>query len=141
MGHGMDPRSSTLVYAVYRLAGGDPSASMVAFGAVAFAGWLGVLITALNLIPIGQLDGGHIAYALFGGRRAATLGAVLVGLLVAGGIFYEPHLLMWAGIVWFIAGLQHPPARNELAPLGQGRTILAWATLALFVAIVVPWPA
>ena len=141
MGHGMNPRSSMLVYAVYRLSGGDPAAGLVEFGAVAFAGWLGVLITALNLIPIGQLDGGHIAYALFGRRRAATLGAVLVGLLVAGGIFYAPHLLMWAAIVWAIGGLRHPPAVNELAPLGPGRTALAWFTLALFATIVVPWPA
>jgi membrane-associated protease RseP (regulator of RpoE activity) len=99
-----------------------------------------VLVTALNLIPVGQLDGGHVAYALFGGRRAATLGAVLLGLLVAGGFFYAPHLLMWAAIVWAIAGLRHPPAANELAPLGPGRTALGWATLGLLAAIVLPWP-
>ncbi len=141
MGHGMNPRSSSLVYAAYRLTGGDPSATLVEFGAIAFAGWLGVLITALNLIPVGQLDGGHIAYALLGGRRASTVGAVLLGLLVAGGLLYAPHLLMWAAVVWAVAGLRHPPAQNELAPLGPGRTMLALATLALLVAIVLPWPA
>ena len=140
VGHGMNPRSSTLVYAVYRLTGGDPGAGLVEFGAVAFAGWLGIVITALNLIPVGQLDGGHIAYALLGGRRAATVGAVLLGLLVAGGLFYSPHLLMWAVVVWAIAGLRHPPAQNEFAPLGAARTALACGTLALLVAIVLPWP-
>lgn len=94
--HGMAPDSSFLFAGVYRLVTGALPAGPVQLGAVAFAGWLGLVVTALNLAPVGQLDGGHIAYALFGPRGSATLSRVIVGLLVVGGVFFSRHLLMWA---------------------------------------------
>jgi membrane-associated protease RseP (regulator of RpoE activity) len=140
-GHGMDPRSSVLVFGAYSLLGGSASAGLIELGPVGFAGWLGLLVTALNLTPVGQLDGGHIAYAVLGGRRAATLSAMVIGLLVAAGLFYSPHWLMWALIIWAIAGTRHPPVRNELAPLGTGRVVFAGLSFALLLAIVLPWGA
>ena len=141
LGHGMDPSSSALFYGIYLLAGGDPAAAQVALGPIGFAGWLGLVVTALNLVPVGQLDGGHIAYAVLGRRRAASLSAVVFGLLIAGGLLYSPHWLMWALIVWAISGAGHPPARNELLPVGSGRRAVAALTFVLLLAIVLPWPA
>lgn len=137
---GMVPSSSFLFALLYQLAGGGSPSVPVALGPVAFAGWLGLLVTALNLLPVGQLDGGHIAYALLGRRRARSLGAVVLGLVVALGVLQSPHWLMWALLIWAVAGLDHPAAWNELVPVGRGRTLLGYATLAVLLAIVLPWP-
>ena len=139
-GHGLDPRSSTLVYLVVRAVGGEPGATRIALGAVGFAGWLGLVVTALNLVPVGQLDGGHIAYGLLGRRAAGSLASVVLGVLVALGIFASPHWLMWALVTWIVAGSGHPPALNELARIGRGRRALGVLVAALLLAIVLPWP-
>lgn len=139
MGHGLEPRSSVLVYVVSRLAG-IAGTGPVELGAVAFAGWLGLMVTALNLVPVGQLDGGHVAYAVLGRRAGATLGAATLGLLITGGLLVSHHLLVWGLIAWMIAGTHHPPAQNELAPLGAGRHLLAGVTLLLLLSILLPWP-
>lgn len=139
--HGMAPSSSLLFAGIYRIVTGAVPTGPVQLGAVAFAGWLGLVVTALNLIPVGQLDGGHIAYALLGHQGAATLGRVIVGLLFIGGILYSPQLLMWALLISIFAGVRHPPARDELTPLSSGRKILAYVALVLLLAIAVPWPA
>ena len=138
--HGMTPSSSLLFAGIYRLVTGAMPAGPVQLGAVAFAGWLGLVVTALNLIPVGQLDGGHIAYALLGQRAAGTLGKVIVGVLLAVGVLYSPHLLTWAFIFWIFAGMGHPPAQDERTPLTGGRKLLASVSFVLLLAIVVPWP-
>lgn len=138
--HGMAPSSSLLLAGIYRLVTGAAPTGPVQLGAVAFGGWLGLIVTALNLIPVGQLDGGHIAYALLGHRGAAALGKGIVGLLLVGGVLYSPHLLTWALLIWFFAGVGHPPAQDELTELSVGRKVLAYLTFALLLAIVVPWP-
>ena len=140
IGHGMAPASSFLFALLYQLAGGGDPAVPVALGPVVFAGWLGLLVTALNLIPVGQLDGGHIAYALWGRERSRMIGAGVIGVMIALGLFYSPHWLMWALLVWAFAGTNHPPSRNELRPLSWRRGLLAYATFALFLLIVLPWP-
>jgi membrane-associated protease RseP (regulator of RpoE activity) len=137
--HSVAPSSSLLLAGIYRLVSGAAPTGPVQLGAVAFAGWLGLIVTALNLIPVGQLDGGHIAYALLGPRGAAAVGKVIVALLVLGGLLYSQHLLMWALIVWFVAGVRHPPAQDEATPLGPARKGLAYVTLVLLLAIVLPW--
>jgi membrane-associated protease RseP (regulator of RpoE activity) len=106
---------------------------------VAFAAWIGLLVTALNLVPLGQLDGGHVLYALFG-RRGALVIARLVsaGLLIAG-VFLSWNWLIWWFLSRFVVGLGHPPALEE-EPLDLGRRAVAWASLALFVATFVPVP-
>jgi membrane-associated protease RseP (regulator of RpoE activity) len=106
---------------------------------VAFAAWLGLLVTALNLVPVGQLDGGHVLYALFGRR-----GALFVARLVSSGLLLAGLFLSWNWLIWwflsrFVVGLGHPPALVE-EPLDGGRRAVAWASLALFVATFVPVP-
>ena len=141
LGHGMTPASSFLFAAIYQLAGGSDPALPVALSPVVFAGWLGLLVTALNLIPVGQLDGGHIAYALWGRERSRFVGAGVIAVMIALGLFYSPQWLMWALLAWLFAGTAHPPSRNELLPLSPRRKLLAYATFALLLLIVLPWPA
>jgi membrane-associated protease RseP (regulator of RpoE activity) len=105
----------------------------IALHPVAFAGWVGIFITALNLIPIGQLDGGHILYALLlrrAGRVAQVLlAAAMIAIVVWG---YWGWTLMIALLM--LMGPIHPPTANDNMPLGTGRTILGWASL-LFVLV------
>lgn len=134
------PASSALFAAIYASVGGDSLREPLILGPLAFAGYLGLVITALNLAPIGQLDGGHVAYALLGPARARTLANAVILLLVAGGLFYSRHLLMWGIIAWLVAGRGHPQALDEAAPLGRGRVLAGWAALLLLLVIVLPWP-
>lgn len=138
--HGMTPASSFLFAALFRMAGGGDPSAMVALGPVAFAGWLGLLVTALNLIPVGQLDGGHIAYALWGGTRSRQLGTAVTAVMVGLGLVYSPHWIMWALLVWVVAGTGHPAARDEHTELSVGRRALAYGSFVLLAAIVLPWP-
>jgi membrane-associated protease RseP (regulator of RpoE activity) len=108
-----------------------PAGHDVLLHPVAFAGWVGIFITALNLIPISQLDGGHMLYALL--RRKAHVVATL--LLVAAAIAivafdYWGWTLMLA--LLFLMGPNHPPTADDSVPLGAGRVLLGWLTL-LFV--------
>lgn len=138
---GVVPASSALVAGLYRIVVGGPLNQPVALGPLAFAGWVGLVVTALNLIPLGQLDGGHIAYALLGRRGAAGLGKVIFGLMLAAGVLYSGHWLVWALFAWLFVGTDHPPARHENAPVGGGRGAIGVLTLAVLLAIVLPWPA
>lgn len=98
-----------------------------------FAGWVGLLITSLNLMPIGQLDGGHILYTML--RRNAH--AVAVGVFMLA-IFFSIrlHLYHWLPMLGLLAfmGIRHPPTADDSVPLGLGRHILGWLTLA-FIAL------
>lgn len=105
---------------------------------VALAAWFGVLLTALNLLPLGQFDGGHVAYALFG-RRAWSLAYVVFSLLALAGILYWPTWLIWAFLA-LLTGLQHPPPHDDVTPLDIRRRLLGWFTIAIFLLIVVPQP-
>jgi hypothetical protein len=106
---------------------------------LAFAGWLGLLVTALNLLPIGQLDGGHIAYSMFGHRIGIVVSTVAMWSLVLLAIFVWPGLTMWAILIFFIAGTAVPPL-NDLTPLTPGRTGLGYASFAILLLILMPLP-
>lgn len=105
---------------------------------VAFAGWVGALVTALNLFPIGQLDGGHIAYALFG-TWARTLGRLFLAAFVVMGVFLWVGWLLWAGLV-LIIGTRHPRIWDEATPLGTKRTVLAVLIAVIFILSFIPAP-
>jgi membrane-associated protease RseP (regulator of RpoE activity) len=107
---------------------------------LAFAGWLGLLVTALNLLPIGQLDGGHIAHAMFGARRGHAISVGGLMTLFALALFVWPGLMMWAFIVWFIAGDRDAPPLNDVTPLNTGRRLLGWLVFVILAAILIPVP-
>ena len=96
---------------------------------VARAAWVGTLATALNLLPIGQLDGGHILYA-FTADKHKLLSRLFVVALIPMGIFYSPSWLVWAVLLFFFA-LRHPVI-CDAAPLGRNRVLLGIAALAIF---------
>ncbi len=106
---------------------------------LAFAGWLGLFITALNLLPIGQLDGGHTARAMFGQRIGNTISSIAMWTLFLLALFVWPGLMMWAIIVFFIAGRSTPPL-NDVTPLTPGRHWLGYLTFAILATILIPLP-
>ncbi len=105
---------------------------------VAMAGWFGLFVTGLNLLPIGQLDGGHVIYSLFGRRHRWIARGFLLALLALGFLGWAGWFV-WAVLVTF-AGIDHPPTADRETPLDPLRTVFAWATLALFLATLVPVP-
>ena len=107
---------------------------------LAFAGWLGLIVTALNLLPIGQLDGGHLSHALFGSRGAHGISLVAMTSLFLLALFVWPGLMFWALIVFFIAGTRDAPAANDLTPVGPSRKALGYSTFLLLLLIIVPVP-
>jgi membrane-associated protease RseP (regulator of RpoE activity) len=97
---------------------------------VARGAWVGLLATALNLLPIGQLDGGHVLCA-FLGERAKWLSRIFVGVLVLMGIFYAYSWLLWAALIVFF-GMRHPVIIDP-GPVGRKRAWLAVLALAIFI--------
>ncbi len=121
---------------------------------VTFAAWIGLLVTALNLLPVGQLDGGHTVYALFG-RAArfanwATIG--VMALLAVAGLetvqAYWPVLRtigfagwwLWLGLIIFVLGPYHPPALDDVTQLDPRRRRLGYLVILIFILTFVPTP-
>jgi membrane-associated protease RseP (regulator of RpoE activity) len=105
---------------------------------VAFAGWIGFFVTSMNLLPIGQLDGGHMTYAVLGRFHRLISIAMVVILLVLGFVTWEGWLI-WAVLVT-ILGLGHPPTTDADVPLDPGRRVISAITLAVFVLTFTPTP-
>jgi membrane-associated protease RseP (regulator of RpoE activity) len=106
---------------------------------LAIAGWVGLFITALNLIPIGQLDGGHVLYAMLREKAhyvawAFTI-AAFAGVILAGEYGWSLMLML----ILFM-GPAHPPTANDEMPLGTGRIVLGWLTLAFVIIGFTPTP-
>jgi hypothetical protein len=142
--HGAHAGSSILLAWLYQLHhGGDLAAASTAtirLTPIGFAGWIGLLVTALNLLPVGQLDGGHIAYGLFGRRYARAIGIGTVVLMVILGLTVWPGLLTWALLIALIGGFSHIPALDDVTPPDAKRFVLGALALLLLVAIVLPLP-
>ena len=97
---------------------------------VARAAWVGMLATALNLLPIGQLDGGHILYA-FAGEKTRWLSRFFVALLIPMGFFFAYSWLLWAVLLFFF-GMRHPVIYDPY-PIGRARTWLGIAALIILI--------
>ena len=100
----------------------------VAIHPLAFAGWVGLFVTAINLLPAGQLDGGHIARALLGERQSMVSWAALV-LLLGLSLFYSGWLIF--AFLILIIGVRHPPPLNDLSALDAGRKLVGIAAVAI----------
>jgi membrane-associated protease RseP (regulator of RpoE activity) len=110
-----------------------------------FAAWIGLLVTSLNLMPVGQLDGGHATYSLFGKRLHAWLGriafVVMALLAILGWEWYSsPSGFLYAVLLAVILRVRHPQVTNESEPLDRPRIIVAILTLLVFVLSFLPFP-
>ena len=126
---------STLTSLVLGVSADDVS---VILHPIALAGWFGLFVTFLNLLPVGQLDGGHVVYSLFGSAHRWVARAFLLVILVLG-------FQGWQGwFVWVVLlavlGIDHPPTDEQVLPLDRKRTIYGWCTVGLFVLTFTPVP-
>ena len=130
---------SVLLWLINRVVVGPiPPGYDVVIHPVGFAGWIGLLVTSLNLLPVGQLDGGHVVYALLGERQNRISKFVFVGLLVLGVLGWEGWLV-W-GVLLLIMGFRHPPPVEWWVPLDRKRKIIGWLTIAVFILTFIPVP-
>lgn len=133
---------NSLVYAALKIAlfgrflpsGGED----VLLHPVAFAGWAGLLVTGLNLLPAGQLDGGHLLYGLMGRRIARQVSWAIAAILVGLGFLWSGWWL-WAVLI-VVFGQQSAPVLNDLTPLDSRRRALAVLGLIVFVLVFTPLP-
>ncbi|MEM6531065.1 MAG: site-2 protease family protein [Myxococcota bacterium] len=126
----------------------SPNGIEVQLHPLAFAGWVAMFVTSLNLIPASQLDGGHISYALFGKKAWILAITVVIGLLAYGlfltfdgtyGAYAGAPWLIW-GTLLFVLGTGHPPVRDPQLPLKATEIMAALCAVALLVATFVPVP-
>ncbi|MBN2379839.1 site-2 protease family protein [candidate division WOR-3 bacterium] len=111
---------------------------------IALAGWLGFLVTSLNLLPLSQLDGGHIAYGVLGRRRIWL--TIATYALMAAAVIYtllkynQPSMWLVWGVITLIIGFRHPPSEDEITPLTRVDAVIAAVALAILVLTVMPVP-
>ena len=137
----LNPRFSLLLALLAKLALGKELMPGMALSLhpLAVAGYVGLIVTALNLMPVGQLDGGHIVHAMFGQRTAAVIGQVS-RLLVFVLAIARPDFLLWAIILFFMPIIDQP-ALNDVTELDNWRDFWGLLSLALLVIILLPLPA
>jgi membrane-associated protease RseP (regulator of RpoE activity) len=136
----LNPRFSFLFSLLSKLTLGSDLVGKVAIDLhpLAIAGYLGLIVTAINLIPIGQLDGGHIVHAMFGQTTAVFVGQI-TRILVLFLAFTQPNFMVLAIILFFMPVVDQP-ALNDVTELNNGRDFLGLASLALLVMILLPLP-
>lgn len=130
---------SLLIAALTRAIRGPlPDGADLLFDPLALAGWAGCLVTSLNLLPAGQLDGGHVLFAVGVRRRLVSL--LPVPLLAWLAWFHWPGWALWAVVLSVMAALGHPPTMNDARPLSPARRVGALCTALLLVLTFIPEP-
>ncbi len=136
----LNPRSSLLTTLFCKMALGSQfvAGTAIDLHPIAIAGYIGLIVTALNLMPVGQLDGGHIVHAIYGQRTAIIIGQVsrLLILILS---LTEPTFLLWA-IILFLMPIVDEPALNDVTELDNIRDLLGFLSLVLLVSILLPLP-
>lgn len=105
---------------------------------VAFAGWIGFLLTSLNLMPVGQLDGGHILHALIGNRQRYA-GWIFLAALAALS-FYWPGWIVWVIIILFVVMVGHPEIHGDAGELSPAEKVTGWICMLILVLTFIPVP-
>ena len=131
--------SLAYLFLKWLLKGPIPAGSDVMLHPMAMAGWLGFFVTALNLLPLSQLDGGHIAYATIGPRFRKVVWVFLGALVVLFLVSRWEGWLVWV-VLTVILGLRHPPPLDDLTPLDPSRRRLSMVALILLVTLLPPLP-
>jgi membrane-associated protease RseP (regulator of RpoE activity) len=114
-----------------------PADHTLLLGPLGLAAWFGLLVTALNLMPIGQLDGGHVTYALLRGRAHAI--SRIASWLCIALVYFGPSWILWAILVR-VLGRRHPPTLDDYSPVGRARVVVGILSLVVFVVCFVPDP-
>jgi membrane-associated protease RseP (regulator of RpoE activity) len=136
----LKPHFSLLLTLASKLALGSALTpeTAIKFHPVAVASCLGIVVTAFNLMPVGQLDGGHIVHAMFGQRTGAAIGQI-ARLLLLMLSFFQPHLLLWA-LILFLISANDEPALNDVTELDNSRDFWGLVALGLLLLIILPAP-
>jgi membrane-associated protease RseP (regulator of RpoE activity) len=133
---------SPLLYWLRYFFTGQPApfgATDVMLSPVAWAGWVGILVTSLNLIPAGTLDGGHIAQTLFGKRTTRLFLPFILGILVLLGMVWNGWLL-WAAMIFFLVGRVYAEPLDQITPLSKSRKVIGVLCIILFLLTFTPVP-
>lgn len=118
----------------------DPGSKAIFLSPLAWVGWFACLVTAINLLPVSQLDGGHIFYAVFGKKHYFVSIAVVVAMVLVALFMGYFGWLVWALMIVVLFRLKHPPLLDEEVPLGLKRKLLALVALAVLILCFVPVP-
>jgi len=106
---------------------------------IAFAGWIGLLVTMLNLLPVGQLDGGHISYAMFGKKQNYIARLSLIALAFLS--FFSLNWLIWGLLIFLLMRFtDHPPISDFNKPLSKGNKLIGYLCLLIFIICFIPAP-
>ena len=116
-----------------------PLGYMATLSPLAFAGWVGFLVTMLNLLPIGQLDGGHILYAMFGKAQHKVAAAFLAMLVVLS--YWWIGWIIWVALGLFVIKVKHPPTVLDDVPLDKTRLAIGMVCILIFILCFIPIPA
>jgi membrane-associated protease RseP (regulator of RpoE activity) len=130
--------SSLLVDAIIETFKEVPPGRTLLIHPVFYAAWWGLLVTGINLLPVGQLDGGHVAYGLFG-RRAHLLAYGAFAMLMVAGLLFARTWFVWAFLV-LLGGLRHPAPMNDITGLSWPRRLAGALAIILFFLIITPNP-
>jgi membrane-associated protease RseP (regulator of RpoE activity) len=114
-----------------------PDDQTLVMGQLGLAAWFGLFVTALNLMPIGQLDGGHVTYSLL--RERARLVSKIASWVCVALVYFGPNWILWAILVR-VLGRRHPSTLDDDAPVGRGRVWVGLLSLAVFAVCFVPNP-
>lgn len=128
--HMLTVRSSLLLTALYKVMKGGPVPLEIGISDTGFASWIGIFVSALNLLPVGPLDGGRISAALFGGKRTVTIQVVTVGLSLVLALFVWFGLFLWAALLLVFAFFKQGETLDEFTAPSAGRY---WGGFVLFI--------
>jgi len=124
---------SLLFYILCKLILNIPLHHAIRLSPTAFAGWVGLLVTAINLFPVGQLDGGHIARAVLGEKQKYIGWASVLALIFTGWWFFALFVLL-------VLGIYHPPPLNDISPIDNKRKLLFLLAIFILILCFVPFP-
>lgn len=135
---GLGP-SVLFVFLIKLALGGLPEAGFT-LHPVAAAGWVGLFVTAINLLPAGQLDGGHVSYALFGRRHVWVSRLTVLLLFTFGFLWGWLGWVVWGVLILALTGVRHPPPVDPETPLDTKRKVVGWMLLATLAVTFTPVP-
>ena len=140
MGQTILQEGKSILYAglLWLSKGPIPDGHDIFLNPIAWAGWLGMFITALNLVPIGQLDGGHVLFSMFGAGHRKIARLAFAGLL--GLCLFTNSFILFAILVFFLVKLDHPPSVDDRPKLDLKRLCIGWVTILIFLLTFVPSP-